>query len=390
MRTVPAGTVLSEDCPEENQPDGQLRTNHSGFAFLIDLEPGRRFSHPYRLAVLDDQGTLSAFDVDWPAFLDIPGESPTPFQTVARGDVNGPSFELVTGNGRPSEPVAGTPPPRSEEKPTETAATPTDCKKLALLMDLGDSGLTPENVNNPPPGPRERAVAEQFAKDAEAMRGFLEPNGFKITRVSQTPSSGRQLRSDLLFSDFVDQLQAQADQFGPCPTDRPCCGEFFLYLGGHGSERRDVPVPATPTSKAKPVSKGGLSIYSADGLRSREIAYDKLANALKKFPPCVKIIVFIDACHSSSAISELETLCAGRCGGTFVTSCSQQETSPGGLSSKSATQAFLERADEDRDNDGKFGDFTDRFRHMRDEMAKDRATSQARLCPGSTVMCSTD
>jgi len=120
------------------------------------------------------------------------------------------------------------------------------------------------------------------------------------------------------------------------------------------------------------------------------ITYDFLNQWLSNFLPCVKIIVFLDACHSGAAIPRLEGQCnlRGDCGLTIITTCSADEGTPTGDGlTDSGTEDWSEGTD-DLDGDGTEGDLGDRWLNL--EYENSSYSPQRYLCPNQTSMCSTD
>jgi hypothetical protein len=106
-----------------------------------------------------------------------------------------------------------------------------------------------------------------------------------------------------------------------------------------------------------------VSIYEPGKDNWSWFKYENLNSWLSVFPPCVKVIVFLDICKAGNAQDDLLPQCSIRadCGFTLIMSCDADNSTPTGLGlADSGTEDWAEGAGEDFDNDGKDGDLGDR------------------------------
>lgn len=359
---VPPEAVVEENTAESPRPAVLTLPAREGnyYIVIVDPTPGQKYSHPMRYAWID----LSTMETDqtdgeWPADIVVPNEIPAPYLKIDSTVIDQIDVQQVTGSGAGDE--------REPIGPVDTAihVSGTGCKKIALVVDGGDEEA------------EEKHLADVMADDADAFAGWLSDHQFEVSRRSQSrnhPAPHFPVQGSGPALNLLERIQQIGATEFSCDPDPGCCHEFFLYVGSHGSST-------------------SLSIYDPSGNGdSRLLYYEELFEALAKFPPCVKIVVFIDACYSGVAQNHLPRLCTGRpCGATIVTAVDVSWTAPGGLpyETDSATQDFLEaEARFDGDGDGKVGDFRDRWMHMKSE--RGNIVPVPATCPGQSGLCSTD
>lgn len=364
---VPPETAVVENTAQSPRPISLKVPDEAGayYVAIIDPTPGLKLGHPmiYVWINLDTMET-GLFEAQLPGDIVVPGEPPAPFVPIDRTVVKDTDVMQVEGSGagRAHTPVG----------PGDVALTGnvTGCRKLGLVVDFGDEDAF---VDGSLVG---FDLADNMASDADAFAGWLEDNEFEVTRRSQywrSPHPGFPG-----FEGMAEAFLSRIEQIGkdsfPCEPNQDCCHEFFLYLGAHGSSTT-------------------LNLYDREGLGEVEfVDFRDLFAKLSGFPPCVKIVVFIDACRAGGAQNYLADLCENRpCGATIVTTVDASHGSQGGqfLQPDSGTQDFLElKAAFDLDNDGRRGDFKDRWLMMRLEGGP--IVPDPAMCPGQTKMCSTD
>ena len=334
------------------------------YVFYIDDEPDARFCHNVRYAWLDvESGSTFVVEAQFPPVF---AEHDQTFECCRVGDpftVDGVLF-CFGERGAPGEDNDIS---HKAEAPRPSASKPVDCRKLALVLDCGD--LDDHGIAGD--------LADDFADDAKDIAGYLGDNGYAVQRISQSWENDiPALKNSLtLRNDLEKMIDAYAGLLA-CPQ-KQCCHEFFLYISAHGD-------------------KEGFHLYDPRGnsLFDR-VKYSQLDTWLSRFPSCVKIIVFVDACYSGNVITRMtKTLdrcnAETRCGVTIMTSSAADKTAPAGdIGSTSGTEHFLDGEDEDHDGDGKEGDLYDRYHEM-DEELEDDSDPQSKLCPNQTSYCSLD
>jgi len=335
------------------------------YAFFIDDQPWARYGHNVRYAWIETEThDFAVTDALFPPFFLEPGVLPEAFEAIKTFELSGVTFCLGHRGGAGKDNDIS----HKSEATKPAAAQPTDCKKVALVLDCGD--LDDHKVLGD--------LADDSADDAKAMKEYLEANGYTVQRISQYWGNDvPALKNSLtLRADLQKIVEAYADHL-KCPEKKECCHEFFLYISAHAD-------------------KSSFHLYDprGNGLFDR-VKYSSLDLWLSKFPSCVKTIIFIDACYSGNAINSLKKVLERcntevRCGVTIMTSADTQKESPGGDAlSTSATEHFMDGDDEDYDGDGKEGDLYDRYKEMRDELEED-TNPQLKMCPGQTSLCSLD
>ena len=358
---VKPGTILREDSPDDGQPAVELivpSTSGKYYVFFIDDQPDFKFAHPVRYAWLNlETGDHSVIDASWQPVVEQAGVTPSPFELIDSYEILDVTFYFGEGSG-----VGHV----NDIKHKEVAQLPGGSSNIGLIIDCGDKDK-PWTVGD---------IADNCADDADAIQEYLEANGFTARRISQywgnshkylertTPGAMRDRLRDI--------IQAYAKSF-KCPPDDAACHEFFLYISGHGN-------------------KNGFAIYDASGNGNSDfVYYSELNKWLLDMPSCVKIVVFIDACYSGTAIKQLENLCQGReCGVTIMTAADDKHTTPSGQGpTDSATEDFMEGDDEDYDEDGREGDLYDRWEEMR-KQGQGYGYPQIKMCKDQPSLCSLD
>jgi hypothetical protein len=335
------------------------------YAFFIDDQPWSRYGHNVRYAWIEaETHDFAVTDALFPPFFLEPGVLPEAFEAIKTFELGGVTFCFGHRGGAGKNNDIS----HKSEATKPAAAQPSDCKKVALVLDCGD--LDDNKVLGD--------LADDFADDAKAMKEYLEANGYTVQRISQYWGNGvPALKNSLtLRADLKKIVEAYADHL-KCPEGEDCCHEFFLYISAHGD-------------------KSSFHLYDPRGnsLFDR-VKYSSLDLWLSKLPSCVKIIIFVDACYSGNAINSLKKVLERcntevRCGVTIMTSADTQKESPGGDAfSTSATEHFMDGDDEDHDGDGKEGDLNDRYKEMKEEL-EDDTNPQLKMCPGQTDLCSLD
>lgn len=370
---LPGGTVLREFVPDSADTAVTLTLpNHSGavYAFFINDDSHLNWSHAVRYAyVVPDAREVSYVSADWPMFVDRPDGEVAPFSLIAEERIGNAHFHYGSGGGSFHEDLnSGKPVADTLRMTRERVAKSLDapCKKLGFVFDGGEWSDF---------WGKEGFSAGAMADNANLASSFLDDNGFTTTRISQY--KGNSLPGYFTGGgDLGDQLRNSirniASQF-ECPCDGdPGCHEFFLYICAHGDDEI-------------------ISIYEPGKEGFAWFKYSDLNNWLNAFPPCVKVIVFLDICESGNARNDLEGQCntRGDCGFTLITTCDAANGTPSGLgSTDSGTEDWAEGEGEDYDNDGKEGDLGDRWMNLEDENSDYGPTRF--MCPGQSGMCSTD
>lgn len=334
------------------------------YVFFIDDEPAAKFCHDVRYAWLDVES--DSFSVVGAQFPPVFVQQDQTFECYAVNEsfaVDGVVFCL----GERGAPGKNNDISHKTEAPRPSPSAAADCRKAALVLDCGD--LDDHGIAGD--------LADDFADDAEDIAEYLGANDYAVQRISQSwENDVPALKNSLTLRDDLEKMIDAYAALLKCPA-KECCHEFFLYISAHGD-------------------KESFHLYDprGNGLSDR-VKYSQLDTWLSRFPSCVKIIVFVDACYSGNAITRLtKTLdrcnAETRCGVTIMTSSAADKTTPGGdIGSTSGTEYFIDGEDEDHDGDGKEGDLYDRYREMANEL-EDDSSPQSKLCPNQTSYCSLD
>jgi len=156
------------------------------------------------------------------------------------------------------------------------------CKKFYLVIDGGDGTF----FNRPYQG-------EASARYAGSIEKWLKSKGFEGKKSIPKPHP-RNEKLERLIESYGKELE--------CPPGSQCCHELFIYIVAHGNPDR-------------------FWLFDEKGERGLLVTYAELTSWLEKLPPCIKLTIFIEACHSGGAIKHLKSLCKrfGKCGVTIMT-----------------------------------------------------------------------
>jgi hypothetical protein len=243
------------------------------------------------------------------------------------------------------------------------------CQKIGFVLDFGESADGW--------GKGDGSSADNLADNADLVQSFLESNGFTVKRTSQysgnslpafKPQNGNDDYMNDAFHSWILYYAAQL----ACPcTGANGCHEFFLYICGHGN-------------------KNYLELHEPGGDGVTPVRYIDLNNWITQFLPCVKVIVFLDACQSGAAIPRLQGQCNLRadCGFTMITTCDSLSCTPSGDGLTDSGTEDWSQGTGDADSDGKDGDLGDRWLNLEDENSDYHP--QRYMCPNQPSMCSTD
>lgn len=296
--------------------------------------------------------------------IDHPAGFEEPFDEQGDETIDGVKFRYGTGGGSYLEDPDGDKPGDTLRVSHVQRSLDAPCKKIGYLFDGGEWSDF---------WGKQGFSAGAMAENAGLVESFLTENGFTTTRNSQYKGNDiPAIKGGDIAEKLKNKIQSFASEFEcPCEGDPPC-HEFFLYLCCHGGD--DI-----------------LSLYEPRDENWGYFKYQDLNTWLNVFPPCVKIIVFIDACEAGNAQVHLLPQCDRRadCGFTLIMTCDELHGTPSGLgSTDSGTEDWAEGAGEDYDDDGKEGDLGDRWMSLLDENAD--YFPLRFMCPGQTAMCSTD
>jgi hypothetical protein len=366
---VAGGTFLREKNRDTTRTPVVLTvpdTVSGAYVFFVNDHWLMMYAHQVRYAwVQPSTGRVEWAAAQWEPVLQEPGSAPTPFAETAQDVFDGMTFHYGHGGGAWQDEGDAVKPDADTLGPGPVSGEPlTACEKKGLVIDCG------VDAN----GYKRNGSASLLADNADLAESFLDDNSFTVQRISQDPSNSLPgLKPDAghsLYSKFHDIVSSYGESFScPCDGD-PACHEFFLYICAHGSE-------------------GLIELNRYDDEGGSTVNYSDLYDWLNAFPSCVKIIVFIDACHSGSAQSDLESLCNTRadCGFTFISTCGAADETPAGFIIDSGTDDWSQGTD-DQDGDGKEGDLGDRWLNLADDNSSHHP--QRYMCPGQGSMCSTD
>jgi hypothetical protein len=355
---VGPGTVLRENCQVDDQELVELEVPDipgTYYAFYIDDMPGFMFVHGVRYAWVnvetEECSVVSA--LWWPLILE-PGVTPAPFGLITSYLLSGVRFCYGEGGG------TGHVNDIDDKRDANPPQTPIMmCNCTALVIDGGDTNRFPSDA------------ADNFAEHADFIEDYLNDNGFRVTRISQYwGNKHSKIRYDpkkectmnaQLKSIIEGLANEQQKSIVKGSADNPPSREFFLYINAHGYEN-------------------GFALYDSTGSRDKEfIKYSALYEWLDKFPKEVKIIIFIDSCHSGGAIDKLKDLkdkiengkIEQRAGLTIMTSTDRETPALSGELGQSATRDFIQGRNADLDKDGKKGDLGDCWKSMADQAVID-------------------
>lgn len=368
---VAPGTVIRERVADTTAPAITLTvpdTTGPNYVFYVNDHPELGFSHPVRYAWISlDCGCVTVMSAQWSPIVIQPGIAPEPFHLIAAERINGKSFNYGTGSG-----IAST--RDVSQKPDDVLppapSIPDDppCQKIGYVLDFGDGASW---------GKGDGSSADNMAESAGLVKDFLESNGFTVKRTSQY--SGNSLpafkphngNDDAMNTTLRSWILSYASQLScPCAGDRSC-HEFFLYISAHGNEHY-------------------LELHEPGGAGVTSVTYNELNSWVTNFLPCVKVIVFIDACKSGAAIARFSNQCnlRGDCGFTMITTCDSANGTPTGDGLTDSGTEDWSQGTGDPDGDGKDGDLGDRWLNLEDENSSYHP--QRYMCPNQPGMCSTD
>lgn len=380
---VPIGTLLQENLPEGHTSTAvELEVPSSSgtyYVFFIDDNPDFKFVHSVRYAWVNlDDGSSDVAEASFPMIIQRPGETPQPFTYSASGTVNNVTFAYATGDGAGDVTnVSDIPTDDGTAAITgalaiSRAQTEGNCRKQALIVDGGEArGYFFQS-----------SLADNMAEDADNVASYVEENGFTVTRRSQYWGNDKTAFGSPENTAFENTLQSFIDFYSAIGCDNlgACfCHEFFIYVASHGDTI-------------------GFALYPKDGEDVGQLVfYDRLLPILEGLPDCVKVTIFIDACHSGGLITENQTqqptpnlsdFCDSQCGLTLITSVDEANTAYGGQGIDSGTEDFTQGSESDHDGDGKIGDLHDRVTEMQNQGSS--LAPQLFFCEGQTRLCSLD
>jgi hypothetical protein len=379
---LPAGTVLREFLPDTTDTTAatiQLPvSDEPKYVFFINDHKEMNWSHRVRYAWVGIMsGEVEFVGGMWPMLIEHPAGFQEPFDEQGEETLDGVKFRFGTGGGSYLEDPDGDKPGDTLRANNESGrlqapdtgrkssvALDAPCKKIGYLFDAGEWSEC---------WGKQGFSAGAMADNAGLVESFLTDNGFTTTRNSQYKGNDiPAIKGGDIADKLKDKIQSFAAEF-ECPCDGdPGCHEFFLYICAHGEGEV-------------------VSLYEPRDPNWGWFKYQYLNDWLDVFPPCVKVIVFLDICNAGSAQDDLEAQCNLRadCGFTLIMSCGPTDSTPAGLgATDSGTEDWAEGEGEDYDNDGKEGDLGDRWLNLEDE--NEDYNPQRFMCPGQTAMCSTD
>jgi len=388
---VEPGTILKENDLEENTPV-QLKVSESDgkyYVFMIDDQPGMMYSHDVRYAWIESEnGEFGIITSDHPMTIYRPDKTPSPYEFIEEFTIADINYYFLEGEG-------GSDPQDISHKnnlsrtyynnSSMTINKISDIKrvkqKIALVVDGGDIKTFTKDLGSFS-GYKLGNIAKELAEqNADPMVSWLESYNFKVGRTSQYWGNNHPYFKNE--ADFYLILEGHANLFiNQGPPDWGC-DEYFLYITAHGGE-------------------GILEYHFASGDGNRfYVEYEQIFERLKNFPSYVKITLFIDACHSGSAIkwyknTLIPQICSNSCAFTILTATdTEHATMAPGFQDDSATEDFLEASDKDLDGDGTTGDIQDRYKHMETEGPSRLETHKHHFpqyfhCPTGGSWCSTD
>jgi len=306
-------TKIVEDSLGDRTPSELIIPQKEGnyFVFFVNDVPEAMYEHPVRLAWLNlDDESYDVVNASWPPLIIEPNVPPEPTKLIGSSLINDVLFTSASGSGK------GTPQDTSKKADAFSQIKQINCKpgvitKTALVMDLGDKKWT-----------LPQSLADNLSDEADMMAAYLEDNGYSVIRVSQYwGNSHPSLQTTFTVPDaletvfilFLDEIRmnlicppANSSSENPSPV---CCHEFFLFIAAHGT------------------SDGQIVIFKDDGSGQKDgIELSDLAATLQLFPPCVKLITFLDSCYSGNllkgeSLRAIKSRCnLSPCGVTVITS----------------------------------------------------------------------
>jgi len=402
-----SGTIIREYVRSEDLDQIQIPFSDGiYYAFFIDDLPGAKFEHPMRYVLMDvESEKFDLIHAEWPPTIinseiattqisdkpvylanlntelvlsdivpktrssaDVSPLDPSAVRYVASGDLGTGLLHSIAHKSIAVPPTG-----------TVQCTINGEKTKQALVIDLGDidRGYWPESI---------AGTAGLMASDADSIAKYLKDNGYEVKRISQYWGNSHDMivnriegdRTEDMREGLVSILQGYSKMFQCTNAGGQCC-EFFLYIVGHADKF------------------GILTIFDPIGSGDNEsILPAHISMELKKFPQCVKLISFIDACYSGKIINsmwkDLKNHCPpGGCGVTLMSSTDSDSSSSSGTVWDSGTEDFMQGASYDYDLDGNVGDLEDRFRHMESESSYGPfGTPQELRCSPNQPFCSLD
>jgi hypothetical protein len=247
----------------EDPIPGLVTVKSESWFFWIDDEPYARFSHPTRYVLVDiKSGELSISDQEWWPVLNGQGlwTAPGEYQNEEKWAWSNVSFKESESSSKKSSSLmlAALLPPRSEVLQTESG------KRRALVINT----ITEDQVGE-----------DDGVADVKNMLRFLDKYDFESTYLgTEYDKNPRRVGVPFVSGRAPDHwrvwLRNQAKEMNPGDT-------LVVYITGHGD---------------------GNFVVGGDGL----IPNSFLRDELKKFKPCVDIIVIISACNSGSFVEPLK------------------------------------------------------------------------------------
>lgn len=361
----PGSTITSAESPLTDDPVQLTIPSTPGeyYVLVVDEEPTQMFGHRMQYAWVDLEsetvGTTAASW--WPTFME---RSPTASPT-ATGSTSVQGVPVRYAIGIPMEvfekdvvhDISGKGDPGERVPTEEDCRRDADCK-FALVMDFGDAEKW-----------FYADLAAHKAADANRIARWLAEHHYQVQRISQywgndVPAvtgddAFTQLRE--VFSGYETAFEACCQGDGEDSEEKPI--HFFLYITSHGAENSvDHPL---------------VLFDPAENGVSEGLPYLTLASWLTTFPSCVQLTIFVDACFSGQAMESMPDNLGDRVQPTIILTTTDANTTatggvnPVGVAKKdTATEDFEDGELEDRDGDGRRGEFGDRIETMKSEAAE--------------------
>lgn len=363
-------------------PSITLTVPSSGGPFWVaqvDENPARLWKHPVRWVVFNaTTGATIVRETTSRLVVVPPSRPPAPFVPRSRGQVGAVNVWRFQGEGAlPVLDVSHKDGTDAESSPAVMELSPISPNRMpisrALVFDAGDGRAFDD---------RARVMSDGAA---EPVTEWLQSEGFSVERRSQWRNNAhRYIKTEAALLQLISDEGVNFTALGR--PDGGECDNYFLYMIGHGDHT-------------------GLEFYSPAGSLVGDIFYLSVLGAFESFPDWVKVTIFVDSCESgglrdesnTATLGTLQWLCSRLCALTILTSV--DESTPAQVpyeliedwyAINSATQDFIDGADEDFDGDGKVGDIRDRFENMRREAFDNQPTPDPFHCPDDKSWCVLD
>lgn len=315
-----AGVVIESEDPADID---SILVKKASYLFVIDDEPGSRFGHPVRYALVEEGSReVTEYDANW--FPELKNSEDT-LKTTGTAEVKGNEITLVSSRGGTEE----------QERPRLTAdisdlMLQLECGNQAIIIDGGDKNRLGTSQN----------ISSFASRDADSMGALYSRAQYAVTRFSQDYNPGN--------------ITIKA-----IPVD-PATGSAAAYIKNSISKIRDLYNKMACCSSSKLTynlaivivananeASSGFKLYNANGKGAcEEIDYfEDILKPLQSLPQCVRITLFVDACYSGILADDRKLDQYLKRGNYEIrTATDAKSTTPSGMSVKGPAEQSTEAA----------------------------------------------